>query len=40
MSDIGQAAALSGLRVLEIAHGAYAWCGKLLAEMGAEVIKI
>lgn len=40
MSDSGQGAALHGIVVLEIADGPYAWCGKLLADMGAEVIKV
>ena len=40
VSDLQPPAALAGIRVLEIADGHYAWCGKLLADMGAEVIKI
>src|SRR3989304_3925920 len=31
---------LSGLRVLEVGGEAGAWCGKLLADMGATVVKI
>ncbi len=32
--------ALSGIRVIEIADAYGEWCGKLLADMGADVIKI
>ncbi len=32
--------ALAGIRVIEIVDGLGAWCGKLLADMGAEVIKV
>ena len=32
--------ALDDLRVLEIGDERGAWCGKLLADMGADVIKI
>ena len=35
-----QQAALTGMRVLELADASGVYCGKLLAEMGADVIKI
>jgi crotonobetainyl-CoA:carnitine CoA-transferase CaiB-like acyl-CoA transferase len=34
------ALALAGLRVLELGHPATAYCGKLLADLGADVIKV
>ena len=36
----GTRAALAGLRVLEIADASGVYCGKLLADMGAEVLKL
>ena len=40
-SNLGkQMGDLSGLRVLELADEKGQWCGKLMADMGAEVIKI
>ena len=36
----GAAGPLSGLRVLEVGGAEGAWCGKLLADMGATVVKI
>ena len=35
-----QQAALRGMRVLELADASGVYCGKLLAEMGADVLKI
>lgn len=40
MSVSEPGAALAGIRVIEISGGKAAWCGKLLADMGAEVIKV
>lgn len=44
MSDVktraGAAGALAGLRVVELANERCAWAGKLLADMGAEVILV
>jgi crotonobetainyl-CoA:carnitine CoA-transferase CaiB-like acyl-CoA transferase len=34
------AAALAGCRVLDLSHGAYAYAGRLLADLGADVVKI
>jgi len=36
----GRGAALAGRRVLEIADASGAYCGKLLADMGADVVKV
>ena len=33
-------AALAGCRVLDLCHGAYAYAGRLLADLGADVVKI
>jgi benzylsuccinate CoA-transferase BbsE subunit len=40
MTPTEQQAALRGMRVLELADASGVYCGKLLAEMGADVIKI
>lgn len=39
-AEQGSAGAFSGIRVLELADEKGQWCGKLLGDMGADVIKI
>ena len=38
--DVNSAGAFGGLRVLELSDDKGQWCGKLMADMGADVIKI
>jgi crotonobetainyl-CoA:carnitine CoA-transferase CaiB-like acyl-CoA transferase len=40
MSEGATAGALAGLRVLELSHERVAFAGKLLADMGADVIAV
>ena len=40
MESRGDSSVLQGVRVLEIGGELGAWCGKLIADMGATVIKI
>ena len=40
MHGCGEQSALEGVRVLEIGGELGAWCGKLLGDMGADVIKV
>ena len=40
MTDSQQPGALAGLRVLELSDEKGQWCGKMMADLGADVIKV
>ena len=39
-SDTPKPSALASYRVLDLTEGGFNWCGKVLADLGADVIKI